>query len=343
MKKNGLLILFLMTVIRLFGQINDVPIVIVAPFDLRGVDETDGEVLYELLQSSLASEDMFKVVDRSSLTKIQQQMDFQKSDWSDSEKIAQLGEALNADTVVTCQLSNIREKYMIAIYMIDVKTTEIMSAAPVYFIEDFMKLIDMMSFFANALAFNYGINGLPYYIGDRGTGGGTIFYVSKNGFRIYNDTKIYHYLECSDLFKHIPWCPARWETYLKDRCCFYSELLTKTNFGYGKYNTERIINGRHRHGRVTPDNCAAYKCYKYFTSTSKAGEWWLPSKDELNLIYVNLKLKGLLTVNYHVDYYWSSSDVQDDRAEVWCKDFLDEFTDKVDKGNYMSVRAVRAF
>ncbi len=71
MKKNGLLILFLMTVIRLFGQINDVPIVIVAPFDLRGVDEIDGEVLYELLQSSLASEDMFKVVDRSSLTKIQ--------------------------------------------------------------------------------------------------------------------------------------------------------------------------------------------------------------------------------------------------------------------------------
>ncbi len=260
-------------------------------------------------------------------------MDFQKSDWSDSEKIAQLGEVLNADTVVTCQLSNIREKYMIAIYMIDVKTTEIMSAAPVYFIEDFMKLIDMMSFFANALAFNYGINGLPYYIGDRGTGGGTIFYVSKNGFRIYNDTKIYHYLECSGILSElITWCSRQ----SGSGCC---NPATETGIGTGRANTGKIMAITHAGGKITESNCAAMLCAKYSTPTTKAGDWWLPSKDELDYIYSNLAKNGLIPAS---DWFWSSSSYN--TYSAWLQRFSDGSQDDYHYKDYLySVRAVRAF
>jgi hypothetical protein len=68
-------------------------------------------------------------------------------------------------------------------------------------------------------------------------------------------------------------------------------------------------------------------------------DWFLPSKDELNLLYLQ---KAILGMSGNQADYWSSSEVQADVA--WIQYFLDgrQFTNGT-KVNTQSVRPVRAF
>ena len=74
-------------------------------------------------------------------------------------------------------------------------------------------------------------------------------------------------------------------------------------------------------------------------------DWYLPTKDELNLIYQNLRKTGKISGN---SWYWSSSQYDDNRA--WGQRFSDGnqhsesfFYDGFDKYSRFVVRAVRAF
>jgi hypothetical protein len=69
-------------------------------------------------------------------------------------------------------------------------------------------------------------------------------------------------------------------------------------------------------------------------------DWFLPSKDELNLMYTNLKAKGLGELNGY--WYWSSSQANRLGAEI------QRFSAAAQGGNLYknltySVRAVRSF
>lgn len=66
--------------------------------------------------------------------------------------------------------------------------------------------------------------------------------------------------------------------------------------------------------------------------------WRLPSKDELNLMYTNLRAKGL--GNFQNAWYWSSSESITNHA--WSQNFSDGREDYL-KVNADCVRAVRAF
>ena len=86
-------------------------------------------------------------------------------------------------------------------------------------------------------------------------------------------------------------------------------------------------------------NCAAYVCYKYSTATSSAGEWFLPSKDELNLMYKNVGSK--IRAGASDDWHWSSSlDYNDD---AWIQSFSDGHQLSTSRDFTYCVRAVRAF
>ena len=75
---------------------------------------------------------------------------------------------------------------------------------------------------------------------------------------------------------------------------------------------------------------------------NKGAGWYLPSKDELNMLYQNKDKVG----SFEIVFYWSSSEVGnvygDDSA--WGQDFFTGFQLVVGfKGNAGFVRTVRAF
>lgn len=129
-----------------------------------------------------------------------------------------------------------------------------------------------------------------YKIGSFGPGGGIVFFVSEEGFEVQESDSagpvVCHYLECLPVeLKNITWCPCGAES----PC----DINTADGAGAGKLNTSRIVSFAHSDA-LTSVNCAAYVCSRYFTETTKPGDWYLPSKEELDLIYKNLVKSGII-------------------------------------------------
>lgn len=84
---------------------------------------------------------------------------------------------------------------------------------------------------------------------------------------------------------------------------------------------------------------AKAKCEEY--SEGEYTDWYLPSKEELNLLYNNLLLKGL--GNFKDDWYWSSTETD---GNGWEQSFTEGegFQQNDGGGNesYSSVRAIRS-
>ena len=78
--------------------------------------------------------------------------------------------------------------------------------------------------------------------------------------------------------------------------------------------------------------CADYTVGQY-------DDWYLPSKDELNLIYQQQTAIGGFT-DY---YYWSSTEIDGDDEGAWNQDFGNGFQGLSFKTFPSYVRAVRAF
>ena len=68
-------------------------------------------------------------------------------------------------------------------------------------------------------------------------------------------------------------------------------------------------------------------------------DWFLPSKDELNLMYTNLEVAGV--GGFAGDFYWSSSEYN--AYSAWLQDYGNGFQGSYGKYGAYRVRAVRAF
>ena len=68
-------------------------------------------------------------------------------------------------------------------------------------------------------------------------------------------------------------------------------------------------------------------------------DWFIPSKDELNLMYINLKAVGL--TDFALEDYWSSS--ENDVSNTWFQYFDLGSHYFYDKDYYAKVRVVRYF
>ena len=79
-----------------------------------------------------------------------------------------------------------------------------------------------------------------------------------------------------------------------------------TAIGTGAQNTIDINAG------CTTANIAADKCRD--SSQSGYTDWFLPSKDELNQMYVNLQAEGL--GNFQTSWYWSSTEHSASQAKT---------------------------
>jgi hypothetical protein len=159
-----------------------------------------------------------------------------------------------------------------------------------------------------------------HYIGES-YGGGIVFYVYDNG-------KHGLIAATSDQSSGIRW---------------YGGTSTNTRaradgVGAGLKNTAIIIANQ---GAVDGAAFAATICNEYSVTVDgvKYGDWYLPSKHELNLLYIQ-KVAGTV-VGFAGNYYWSSTEYVLNGA--WDQDFSNGFQYNGGKNYTFYVRAIRAF
>ena len=102
--------------------------------------------------------------------------------------------------------------------------------------------------------------------------------------------------------------------------------------GAGKSNTDIIIANQ---GRGDGSTYAARICHEY--NGGNYGDWYLPSKYELNLLYSQKTVVG----GFASAYYWSSSEFNN--LFAWVQFFDNGNQVNANKSNAFYVRAVRAF
>jgi|GEM_PF-3572261 len=157
-----------------------------------------------------------------------------------------------------------------------------------------------------------------YYFGDVGPAGGYIFYdkgYTSDGWR---------YLEAapSDINQYSVWGDD-------------GEYGTQTGIGTGKTNTAIIVSKASNSRKPN----AATLCNDY--TYGGYDDWFLPSIDELNLMYNNLNNKGQGGFDY--SNYWSSSEGTNSSSDAWEQRFSNGNQSYYSRGNGYRVRPVRAF
>jgi len=108
---------------------------------------------------------------------------------------------------------------------------------------------------------------------------------------------------------------------------------TLLTLGSGLENTNRIVVQNGVGSTYAAGLARAYEDGGYT-------DWYLPSRDELNKLYVNQDVIGGFVSSGNT-YYWSSSEFNSDNA--WIKDFGSTNESYYDKGGIFHVRAVRTF
>ena len=167
-----------------------------------------------------------------------------------------------------------------------------------------------------------------YSLRDIGPAGGHIFY-DKGSY-----SAGWRYLEAAPASTE--WRGKKWS---RKYSSYDAELIggTKTGIGIGQHNTLRIVVWLNSHYET--DRAAQLCVALVYGGYSN---WHLPSKDELNLMYENLKVFGV--GGFTGDFYWSSS--EDNAWHAWYQYFLNGLQSsnhqKYDTYRFR-VRAVRAF
>lgn len=144
----------------------------VMPFEIVGnaVTEAEAEGITELYISELVSTGKISIVDRTNFDKILKEMNFQNSDWSNSEKTAKLGQATNAQFISRGKIIKLGSKMYLSSTVIDVATAKVVSSGRKEF-EDIDAAFAILSGFAKEVVDRM----ITYKIGDTGPGGGIVF------------------------------------------------------------------------------------------------------------------------------------------------------------------------
>jgi TolB-like protein len=142
MKKSFLAVLCTVYGIAVFGQELTV---VVSPFEVQsGYTCDEAEAIYELFVTGLRSTRKVFVADRNRFDKAMTEMNFQTADWSDSSKVARLGGALNACSIIRGQLRKLGDQLIITINILDINTAQILASSWARF-KDINEIVDWMT------------------------------------------------------------------------------------------------------------------------------------------------------------------------------------------------------
>jgi hypothetical protein len=149
-----------------------------------------------------------------------------------------------------------------------------------------------------------------HYIGES-YGGGIVFYVYDNGQHgLITDIK--------------DKTSSEWFNGASKLC-----NVSKDGINGGISNTDRIIIIQGA-GNYAAQSCANNNAGNY-------ADWYLPSKYELNLLYLHRSVVGGFSSNY----YFSSTEF--DTYNVWCQNFKNGIQNTDGKYNTYGIRPIRAF
>ena len=159
-------------------------------------------------------------------------------------------------------------------------------------------------------------------------GGGVVFYLFEEGDTDYVAGETHGLIAAvADQSSGIRWYNGSYVT----------TGATATAVGTGAANTTTIVTAQ----GTTETSYAAGLAKAY--AAGGYTDWFLPSKDELNLMYSNIGQGSPLgnIGNFDNDYYWSSTEYDKDFARE--QDFSNGHQDHYYKVTTYNVRAVRAF
>ena len=321
------------------------------------------EYILSLLSENAVNDGIFSVVDRVQLDALRTEMNFQLSGEVDDDSAQAIGKLLGAQTIVSGAANKIGSLYRLQVKAIEVQTASvqgqwsktvpgggvIISAltdnmvpasriSPVVATMPAVTPASSSSVTAQATTpatppvetvqvtplapvtssapVTPAEPPIPVYrIGDTGPAGGIIFYDKGN------NSGGWRYLEATpaDIGR------VQWQSSTTN------VNGTQDSIGSGKENTQLAI----RHN-VRP----AMLCDQY--SLGGYEDWFLPSKGELDLMYINLKMiRGI--GNFTDGWYWSSTQYSGGSYAAWAHNFSSGSQSDLTKSSTSFVRAVRAF
>jgi len=169
-------------------------------------------------------------------------------------------------------------------------------------------------------------------VGDIGPGGGKIFYVAPTTFTQLGATGFM----CSTACKYLEAAPTSGTSAWTDAFYRWSGNIntligtTGTAIGTGYKNTLAIIAQSNSSGKAATVSRA-------YDGPNSLRDWFLPSKDELNELFLQKTIVGGLQQNY----YWSSS--ESDATRSFDENFLGGSQGTTVKDGEDYVRPIRAF
>jgi hypothetical protein len=309
------------------------------------------EYVISRLETALVGGRKLVVVDRSNLDKIREEQGFQLSGEVDDNSAKRIGKLLGAGAIVTGVFTDLGDMYSITLKAINIETATV----AVSYSEDIARSTRIETLLASggggartqtAQRGNPGgstmapvaplpaapVSRVPaaspaqsYQIGEIGPAGGIVFY--DMGF--YMDG--WRYLEAApqDFPLNVKWTTEGIGTF-----------STETGVGTGKQNTSFLVSFLAGKGETM-------RAAQVVSVPEYGGyaDWFLPSRDELNLMYENLKKQRIGEFSNKV--YWSSSggiiSGLNWNLVAWQMNFADGAQNRVSGSADGLVRAVRRF
>jgi hypothetical protein len=287
------------------------------------------EYVINRLEAALVGGRKLVVVDRANLDKVRAEQGFQLSGEVDDDSAKSIGRLLGAGAIVTGSFVNIGDMYSLTIKAINIETATVAVSYPA----DITKSERTEALLASGGGAGTGTRTAQaggraaapaapakvYQIGDEGPAGGIVFYDK------FSSTGGWRYLEVApkETEQSLQWGDFHFGT-------------TPRELGAGKKNTQTLVD----EGKFTLT--AARFCYDL--EYGGYDDWYLPSRDELNLMYENLKLKKL--GDFADGKYWSSSYWGGNYWGPLFQDFSDGNQDTayfVRKTTSLKFRAIRQF
>jgi TolB-like protein len=343
--------------------------VAVAPFTATsGNAESDAETIAEIFGLELQAKNVVRVYTRGNIMSVMSENRFQMSDLSSDEKTANIGKAANADWVVRGQVQKLGAVIVVTASLLDVNTLEIMGGAPMYLNAIEEAAVKMTTFITTitqritdrsgagtaqenqrpgggANAPGAGAPGIGIEVSTRV--GGTLWFGDEELAVLWdNDT---HTIPIERPGTYIVKLELASGASMVRTVSITTRGITKLGFtrleigdtgpgggiiffaeGREYMEVSRILGEQSWSGALT-----TARNYK----GGGCSDWHLPTKDELNLVYQNLRAQNI--GNLGDTWHWSSS--EDNNNYAWVQRVSDGYQHTNYKTLTNSVRAVRAF